>query len=292
VLGLTLDDLMEILDLEDLEQNLYRGRIPVDSRNRVFGGQVVGQALVAAQRSVAGRPAHSMHGYFLRAGEPSQEIRYEVERLRDGRSFATRRVVARQGDRALFEMSASFQAFEDGLTHQRDWPQGLTPGGELYEDTIKREAARFRTIDPDDPGLGLPIEVRTEGGMRLFEDAELDSEMRTWFRTRDPLPDDPVIHQALLAFASDLSLLVSAVRPHPTGIRSPGFRSASVDHAMWFHRPFRIDEWLVFIQESPVTAGGRGFIRGEFYTEAGELVASATQEGMLRWNPASEQRQR
>jgi acyl-CoA thioesterase-2 len=128
--------------------------------------------------------------------------------------------------------------------------------------------------------------------MRLFEDAELDSEMRTWFRTRDPLPDDPVIHQALLAFASDLSLLVSAVRPHPTGIRSPGFRSASVDHAMWFHRPFRIDEWLVFIQESPVTAGGRGFIRGEFYTEAGELVASATQEGMLRWNPDSEQRQR
>jgi acyl-CoA thioesterase-2 len=292
VLGLTLDDLIAILDLEDLEENLYRGRIPEDTRSRVFGGQVVGQALVAAQRTVAGRPAHSMHGYFLRAGEPSEEIRYEVTRLRDGRSFSTRRVVAMQGDRALFEMSASFQAFEEGLEHQRQCPSGLSPGGELYEDTVKREVGRFRKLDPADTSLNLPIEVRTEGGMRLFDEEELDSEMRTWFRARSPVPDDPVIHQALLAFASDLSLLVSAVRPHPTGIRSPGFRSASVDHAMWFHRPFRMDDWLVFIQESPVGTGGRGFIRGEFFTEAGDLVASATQEGMMRWKPDSEVRQR
>ncbi len=169
MLGLTLDDLMEILDLEDLEENLYRGRIPSDSRDRVFGGQVVGQALVAAQRSVEGRPAHSMHGYFLRPGKPSEPIRYEIDRLRDGRSFATRRVVAMQAGRALFEMSVSFQGIEDGLTHQRDCPERVAPNGELYEDTIKRESARFGEVSPDDPRFVIPIEVRTEGGLRLLD---------------------------------------------------------------------------------------------------------------------------
>jgi len=292
VLGLTLDQLLELLDLEDLEPNLYRGRIPKDSRDRVFGGQIVGQALVAAQRSAEGRPAHSMHGYFLRPGIPSEPIHYRVERLRDGRSFATRRVVAIQKEEAIFSLSASFQDVEDGLEYQRRRPESAPPSGELYEDTIKRESARFGKVDPNDPRFGIPVEVRTEGGLLLFEDTEHDSEVRTWFRSRGSLPDEPVIHQAVLAFASDVTLLVSVVRPQPTGIRSPGFKSASIDHSMWFHRPFRVDDWLLFIQESPVTTGGRGFVRGEFYTENGELVASATQEAMLRWDPDSGRRQR
>lgn len=292
MLGLTLEHLLDLLDLEDLEVDLFRGHSPTDNRDRIFGGQVLGQALVAARRTVEARLAHSLHGYFLRPGDPKVPILYQVDRIRDGRSFTTRRVVAIQKGRAIFNMSVSFHEGEEGFEHQRDRPDLAPPGGELYEDVIKAEVERQVAVDHDDRRFGLPIEIRTEEGLYLFDNSERSPNIRTWMRSRGPLPDDPGIHQCILAYASDLTVMVSAVRPHPVGMRSRGFRTASLDHAMWFHRPFRADQWLSFVQESPVSAGGRGFGRGEFFTEDGVLVASATQEGLMRLDPESHRRQR
>jgi acyl-CoA thioesterase-2 len=282
MLNLTLEHLLELLDLEALEINLFRGRTTRDGRDRIFGGQVLGQALVAARRTVEDRLAHSLHGYFLRPGDPTRPIVYEVDRIRDGRSFATRRVVATQAGRAIFNMSVSFQEVEAGFEHQSEPLAPREPAGELYEEVIRREVARHVEIERDDRRFDLPIEVRAEGGLHIFDESVHPPRMRTWLRAKGALPNDPGLHQCVLAYASDLTIGVSAIHPHPVGVRSPGMRTASLDHAMWFHRPFRADDWLCFDQISPVASQGRGFGRGEVYTRKGELVASCAQESLMR----------
>ena len=292
MLGLDVERLLALLDLEDLELNLFRGGSPRDGRDRIFGGQVLAQALVAARRTVEERSAHSLHAYFLRPGDPRRPILYEVDRIRDGRSFTTRRVVAIQGGEAIFNMSVSFQAEEDGFEHQRDRPEHLEVDGELYEGVIRREVERHVEVERDDRRFELPIEVRTEGGLHLFDESQRPPSLRTWLRAKSGLGENPGLHQCVLAYASDLTLLVPAVHPHPVGMRSRGFRSASLDHAMWFHRPFRADRWLLYEQESPVAAYSRGFARGEIYDADGCLVASCAQEGLLRYRPEARRRQR
>jgi acyl-CoA thioesterase II len=286
VLGTQLDQLLDLLDLETLERNWFRGQSPQSGRDRIFGGQVMAQALVAAYRTVEGRSAHSFHSYFLRPGDPKTPIVYQVDRIRDGRSYTTRRVIAIQHGEAIFHFEASFCAAEQGLSHQMPAEIPGEVEGPAYEDEMRAEIARHgQAIEHDDRRFDLPIELRAVGGLHLFDRTVRAPRTRTWLRARGPLTDDVGLHQAVLAYASDFTLLVSAVLPHPVGMTAPGFRSASLDHAMWFHRPFRADEWLFFDQESPVSDRARGFARGAFYTRAGELVASCAQEGMLRYQP-------
>ena len=286
MIGTQLAQVLELLDLETLELNWFRGTSPQTGRDRIFGGQVMAQALVAAYRTVEGRTAHSFHSYFIRRGNPTVPIVFQVDRIRDGRSYATRRVVAIQRGEAIFHFEASFCVAEEGLSHQ---VPAEVPGeveGPPYEDEIRAEVARYApAIEHDDRRFDLPIELRTIGGLHLFDRTVRPPRTRSWLRAKGTLPDDPGLHQALLAYASDFTLLVSAVLPHPVGMSQPGFRSASLDHAMWFHRPFRIDEWLYYDQDSPITDRARGFARGAFYTRSGELVASCAQEGMLRYQP-------
>jgi len=281
-----LAQLLSYLDLETIERDLFRGESPTARRDRIFGGQVLAQAMVAANRTVEGRQAHSLHGYFLRPGDPRIPILYEVNRIRDGRSFTTRTVVAIQRGEAIFNLSISYQLAEDGFEHQIDIPAPGEPQGEVYEDAIRRELERHgEAIDQDDRRFDLPIEIRTEGGLH-FDDADVHAPLlRCWMRARGELPEDPALHQCVLAYASDFTIGVSTVRAHPIGLVTPGFRTASLDHAMWFHRPFRADEWLLFVQESPVSAGARGFGRGAFYTQQGVLVASCAQESLIRYRP-------
>ncbi len=285
--GQQLEQLIEVLDLETLEENWFRGVSPRSGRDRIFGGQVMAQALIAANRTVSAGSAHSFHGYFLRPGDPETPILYEVDRLRDGRSFTTRRVVAIQQGEAIFNLSASFHVDETGLSHQSSVPEMGEPDGPLYEEEIRDEIERHGgAVERDDRRFELPIEVRTEGGLHLFDGEVHPPRTRTWLRAKGALPDDEGLHQAVLAYASDLTLLVSAVNPHPIGMTHPGFRSASLDHTMWFHRPFRFDDWLLFEQESPVSDRSRGFARGAFYTRGGVLVASCNQEGLVRYRPS------
>src|SRR5262245_33310546 len=280
-----LEQLLTLLDLERIEENLFRGVSPQNGRDRIFGGQVLAQGLVASGRTApTEREAHSLHGYFLRPGDPKIPILYEVDRIRDGRSFTTRRVRAIQRGEAIFNMAVSYQVPEDGLEHQLESELPGEPAGEHYEEAIRREIARHGLVlDADDRRFDLPLEVRTVGGLH-FAGANIEPpQAQTWMRAKSPLGDDLRLHQCLLAYASDLTLLISAVKPHPIGMTSPGFRTASLDHAMWFHRPLRIDDWLLYVQDSPISARSRGFARGAFYTRAGVLVASCAQEGLLRY---------
>jgi acyl-CoA thioesterase-2 len=279
-----LDQLIELLDLERLERNWFRGQSPQSGRDRIFGGQVMAQALVAAYRTVERRHAHSFHSYFLRPGDPKTPIVYQVDRIRDGQSYSTRRVIAIQHGEAIFHFEASFCVDEEGLSHQLPAELPGEPEGAVYEEEIRGELAR-REIQRDDRRFDLPIELRTVGGLHLFDRSVRAPHTRTWLRAKGTLPEEVGLHQAVLAYASDLTLMVSAVLPHPIGMSDPGFRSASLDHAMWFHRPFRADEWLFFDQDSPISDRARGFARGAFYTRAGALVASCAQEGMMRYRP-------
>jgi acyl-CoA thioesterase-2 len=276
-------ELLAILDLEPLEQNLYRGRSPQTGWQRVFGGQVIGQALVAATRTVDGRPPHSLHGYFLLPGDPSVPIVYEVDRIRDGRSFVTRRVVAIQHGRAIFSMSASFHLDEPGPTHQIDMPDVPRP------DALPTEQLLKDRLMPTMPEAirnyferERPIELRHVDPMRYVDGKPRPPRQSVWIRTTDRLPDDPAIHQCVLAYASDMTLLDTALVAHGSSVFSSEIQAASLDHAMWFHRPFRADQWLLYAQDSPFAGGARGLTRGGIYTEAGELVASVAQEGMIR----------
>ncbi|HXK22115.1 MAG TPA: acyl-CoA thioesterase II [Myxococcota bacterium] len=282
-----LEQLLALLDLERIEENLFRGVSPRNGRDRIFGGQVLGQALVAAGRTAPReREAHSLHAYFLRPGEPAIPVLYEVDQIRDGRSFTTRRVRAIQRGEAIFNLSVSYQEPEDGFEHQAFHEEPGEPEGEVYEDIIRAEIARHGlVIEADDRRFDLPIEVRTLDGLHLAG-ADVEKPFnRHWIRARGRLADDLRLHQCVLAYASDLTLLIAAVKPHPIGMTTPGFRTASLDHAMWFHRPFRADEWLLYEQESPVAARSRGFTRGSFYTRNGVLVASCAQEGLMRYRP-------
>ena len=275
------DELVGLLDLEDIELNIFRGLSPDIDLQRVFGGQVAGQALVAASRTVEPeRHIHSLHAYFLRPGDPTTPILYEVDRQRDGRSFTTRRVVAIQHGRPIFNLSASFHIPESGYDHQFEMPEGL-PEPESLDDFRTRWApyrekmgdwyARPRAIDsryvdwkPDDRARALP------------------PRHRVWVRANGVLPDEPVLHACVLTYLSDMTLLDTTLLPHASTFQNPEVQMASLDHAMWFHRPFRADEWMLYDQDTPTASEGRGLARGSFFTKDGDLAVSVVQEGLIR----------
>jgi acyl-CoA thioesterase II len=277
-------DLLNILDLEPLELNLFRGRSPQVGWQRVFGGQVIGQALVAACRTVEGRVPHSMHAYFLLPGDPSGAIIYEVNRIRDGKSFTTRSVVAIQHGHPIFSMSVSFHNDEKtSFDHQAQMPSVASPE-ELPSEAEVRE--RILPMMPDPVRRyyerDRPIELRpVEYGRYLGEKFE-DGRFNVWIRATGRLPDDPAIHQCVLAYASDMTLLDTALVPHGRTLFEKTFMAASLDHALWLHRPFRADDWLLYAQDSPNLHGARGFARGLIFTRDGTLVASVAQEGVVR----------
>lgn len=279
-----LDDLLAILDLEAVEVDIYRGSSPVGDGLRVFGGQVAGQALVAAGRTVAdgpGRPVHSLQAYFLRPGDPSIPILYEVDRIRDSRMFATRRVAAIQRGEAIFHLSASFHVPEDGVAHQTPMPS--VPDPETLPDWSERRAGHAERLGTwhDRP---RPIDVRYIGDpIRTGPDAPPRApDHSMWFRADGKLPDDPLLHACVVAYASDLTLLDTIMLPHGLIWDDPNAHQASLDHAMWFHRPLRADDWLLYTQRSPIAAGGRGLAMGTIYTRVGDLAVTVVQEGLLR----------
>ncbi len=278
-----LQELLEILDLEQLEVNLFRGRSPQVGWQRVFGGQVIGQALVAACRTVEGRPPHSLHAYFLLGGDPKVPIIYEVDRIRDGRSFTTRRVVAIQHGQAIFSLSASFHADEPWLSHQAAMPNVPAPE-DLPAEADLRE--RILPMMPDPVRRYYererPIELRPVEFGRYLGKKYPEAKFNVWIRTTGKLPDDPVLHQCILAYASDVTLLDSALIPHGRTLFEKEIMAASLDHALWFHRPFRADDWLLYAQDTPNLQGSRGLGRGLIFARDGALVASVVQEGLLR----------
>ena len=282
-----LQSLLDHLDLEQIETNLFRGISESMGPPRVFGGQVIGQALIAALRTVDDRPCHSLHGYFLRPGDPSIPIVYEVDRIRDGKSFTTRRVVAVQRGEAIFNMSCSFQVIEEGLSHQFEMPDVPHPDDLPSEEEMMR---RFQDEIPEEMREMMnrerPIEMKRVEPISFINPEKRPPYQHVWFRARDPLSDDVAMHQCLLAYASDMGILSTCTLPHGKSFMN-GLMTASLDHAMWFHRPFRFDEWILFAQDSPAAAGSRGFNRGTMYTEDGTLIASVAQEGLIRMVNAS-----
>jgi acyl-CoA thioesterase II len=274
------DDLVKLLDLEPIEVNIFRGRSPSEDRQRIFGGQVAGQALVAAARTVDDdRPVHSLHSYFLRPGDPTVPVLYEVDRIRDGRSFTTRRVVAIQHGRAIFNMSASFQVHEEGYEHQAEMPD--VPEPESLP-TFRERMAPFAERFGDLLNRPRPIDIRHVDWMPHDRSQALPPIQRVWLRTNGRLPDDLLIHSIALTYASDMTLLDTSLLPHGGSWFEPGLFMASLDHAMWFHRPFRADDWLLYAQDSPSASGGRGLSRGLVFTQEGTLVATVMQEGLIR----------
>ena len=284
------NDLIDLLDLEEIERNHYRATSPNEGWQRVYGGQVLGQALVAASRTVPDdRIAHSLHGYFLRPGDTSVPILYTVDRIRDGKSFTTRRVVAIQHGRAIFNMSISFQTPEDGFSHQLPMPECPGPDNLKSEDELRKEWAAQLSHDFDDSFFNeRPIEVRPIDPMNMFKPEKRPPQQLCWMKARDTLPDDPRLHQCVLAYLSDWSLLDTSTLPHGINFTQDNLQVASLDHAMWFHRPFRADQWLLYVQDSPSAGGARGLNRGLIYSRSGELVASAAQEGLIRIHDADE----
>jgi acyl-CoA thioesterase II len=279
----TIQAVLDTLDLEPLEVNLFRGRSPQSSWQRVFGGQVIGQALVASSRTVEGRTAHSLHAYFLLPGDPKVPIVYEVDRIRDGKSFTTRRVIAIQHGEAIFSMSTSYHNGETGLCHQAAMPS-VPPPEELPNESEARQGLLATVPEPvrryyerERPFELRPVELGRYHGEKLKE-----GKFHIWLRTTGRLPDDPAIHQCVLAYASDMTLLDTALAPHGRSLFEREFMGASLDHALWFHRPFRADEWLLYAQDSPNLSGSRGFSRGLIFARDGTLVASVAQEGLVR----------
>ena len=280
-----LSDLLTLLDLEQIEMNLFRGVSPDEGWQRVYGGQVIGQALVAASRTVddPNRIAHSLHGYFLRPGDTTCPILYQVDRIRDGRSFTTRRVKAIQKGQAIFSMSVSFQVMEAGLEHQMSAPSTPPPEDCKSEEMLTNEYLRdVPEADSTFVKRPRPIEMRFADPMNDANPQPLAPEQSVWIKTIDTMPDDVRLNQCLLAYASDMTLIDTSYRPHAINWRQDNFQVASLDHAMWFHRPFKTDEWLLYHQDSPYSGGARGFSRGTFYDTDGILVASCAQEGLIR----------
>ena len=282
-----LNKVIETLDLEEIELNHYLATSPNEGWQRVYGGQVIGQALVAASRTVStDRSAHSLHGYFLRAGDTEIPILYKVDRIRDGKSFTTRRVVAVQRGQAIFTMSISFQVDEAGLNHQFDMPDVPLPDTLPTDEEIRQQQAKSWPAEFQDSFSGSSaIQVKPIDPVDMLLPEPAPPIQRCWMRCGEKLPDDPRIHQCVLAYLSDWSLLDTATRPHAVSFMQENVQVASLDHAMWFHRPFRADEWLLYDQDSPSANGARGFNRGLIYNLAGELVASTTQEGLVRIHP-------
>jgi acyl-CoA thioesterase-2 len=274
--------LVDLLDLEPIEVNIFRGTNSHEERQRVFGGQVAAQSLMAAGRTVAvGRP-HSLHAYFLRPGDPAVPILYEVDRIRDGRSFTTRRVVAIQHGQAIFHLSASFHVDEPGLSHQFPMPEVPDP------DTLRSLRERLephRAAFEEWFQRPHPIEQRHIGPLPFSERASSDPVQRLWIRADGKLPDDDLLHACIATYASDMSLFDTMLAPHDVTWEDPDFMGASLDHCMWFHRPFRADEWLLYDMDSPTAFGARGLARGFMFTRGGELVVSMVQEGLMRQLP-------
>jgi acyl-CoA thioesterase II len=278
-----LEDLIKVMTLERLEMNLFRGESRDIGSPQVFGGQVLGQALVAATATAEDRRAHSLHAYFLRRGDFSSPIVYEVDRALDGKHFSSRRVVAIQHGRQIFNMSASFQLPEDGLDHQASIPDVPPPESlpdlqTLYRDVAdKLPAVVRRMLEQKRPFEFRP--VQPPGALRQGKSAPLKY---IWFRAVDKLVDDDALHRCLLAYVSDFHLLDTALMPHGLSMVSPQLTMASVDHTMWFHRSVRVDDWLLYAMDSPSASGARGFSRGSVFARDGRLVASAAQEGLMR----------
>jgi len=278
-----LADLLKLLELERIEKNIFRGQSRDIGGKRVFGGQVLGQALTAASYTVADRQAHSLHAYFLRAGDVKAPIIYEVERARDGTSFSNRRVVAIQHGRPIFNMAASFQTAEEGLEHQADMPDVPGPDklvdlGDLTGDranAVPERVRRFLTRE-------RPFEMRPVEGVDLLSVLPREPVRHLWLKSIDALPDNPDLHRNLLAYVSDYQLLGTATLPHGIHWETGNVQMASLDHAMYFHRPFRVDEWLLYSMTSPNASGARGLAYGQFFNANGELVASTGQEGLIR----------
>ena len=274
-----------LLDIETVGPDRFQGVPPDTGWKRVFGGLVVAQALVAAQRTVEGRAAHSLHAYFILPGDPRRPILYSVERIRDGKSFATRRCVASQDGRAIFALSASFQVTEQGLSHQVTMPVVPAPDSLASESEL---ATRFASIMPENVKHFLaqerPIELRPTDLSRFHATRAPGRQgpQTIWVRAKARLPDDAAVHRAVLAYLSDMALLDAALIPLGLTIFDPRLQVASLDHALWFHRPFRADEWLLYSQDSPTLGGSRGLARGLIFASNGELVASVVQEGLIR----------
>jgi len=278
-----LEDLLKVMTLERLELDLFRGESRDIGSPQVFGGQVLGQALMAAAATVEGRVVHSLHAYFLRRGDCNAPIVYEVDRARDGNHFSTRRIVAIQHGAQIFNMSASFQALESGLDHQLDMPE-VPPPEELkdqesyYRDRAHRLPPRLRQLLE----VKRPFEFRPVTQYDLLEPKKSPPIRHIWFKAADALPGGETLHRCLLAYVSDFHLLETAMFPHGISIMTPRLAIASIDHAMWFHRSVRVDEWLLYATDSPSASGARGFARGSVFTRDGRLVASTAQEGLLR----------
>ncbi|NGO49837.1 acyl-CoA thioesterase II [Allomesorhizobium camelthorni] len=280
-----MQELLSILDLEKLEHNLYRGRSPKLDWQRVFGGQTIAQALVAAQRTVnPDRHVHSLHGYFMRPGDTKVPIIYEVDRIRDGGSFTTRRVVAIQHGHAIFSLEASFQGEEHGLEHQVPMPldvpapDALMTQQELigkYGDAVPEGIKRYWERD-------RPIDMKPVMLKHYTSREKLAPEQNIWIRTAGPVPADRATQAAVLAYLSDMTLLDTSTFAHGRAVFDPDIQAASLDHAMWFHRPHRLDDWILYTQDSPSSQGSRGFTRGALYGRDGTLIASVAQEGLIR----------
>jgi len=281
--GQPLDLLLHLLDLERLELNLFRGQNRDIGSGRVFGGQVLAQALVAAGRTVQGRSAHSLHGYFMLPGDVRTPIVYQVDRIRDGRSFTTRRVLAIQEGREIFSMLCSFHVDEAGIEHGAPMPD-VPPPEELPRelDLVRAMAHRIPAPLREVYTQDRPLDFRPVAPVDPFAPDVRPAVKHGWFRAEGIMPDEPILHQAVMAYASDYGLLGTALLPHGLSFMMRGVQAASLDHAVWFHRPFRVDEWLLYSTDAPAAAGSRGFTRGLLFTRDGTLVASTVQEGLLR----------
>jgi acyl-CoA thioesterase-2 len=280
-----LDDLVKLLALERIEENLFRGQSQDLGWGTVFGGQVLGQALSAATQTVpAERHVHSLHAYFLRPGDVNKPIVYDVDRIRDGTSFTTRRVVAIQNGKAIFNLAASFQVSEPGFEHQDPMPDAPAP------ETLKSEREQFAAIADRLPKVVAsrataerPIELRpVEFDEDLLHPQKAPARRMVWLRAIAPLPEDPALHAYLLAYASDFYFVTTALLPHGVTWMTRGMQIASIDHVMWFHQPVRMDEWLLYVMESPNARGARGLARGSIFSRDGRLLASTAQEGLIR----------
>ena len=282
-----LDHLLGLLKLEKIEESIFRGSSQDLGFGNVFGGQVLGQALSAASQTVEpARGVHSLHGYFLRPGDPARPIVYEVDCIRDGKSFTTRRVVAIQKGRAIFSLSASFQVQEEGFEHQVSPPE--VPGPEGLPSEIERAMQvkdKIPVLIRDKILCVKPIEIRPVNPINPFAPTKEKPVRYVWFKTIHKMPDDIAIHKYLLAYASDFGLVATALYPHGHTFWEPTMQVASLDHAMWFHRDFRIDEWLLYAMESPSASQARGLCHGNIFTHDGRLIASTTQEGLIRHRP-------
>ncbi|WP_375750547.1 acyl-CoA thioesterase II [Vibrio sp. HN007] len=280
-----LNELLELLKLEQLEKGLFRGQSEHLGLPQVYGGQVLGQALSAARYTVDNdRTVHSFHSYFLYPGNPEKPIIYDVEKLRDGRSLSTRRVKAIQNGRPIFYLTASYHGATPGFEHQNTMPEIAEPENFASESELAEQIADFLPDKIKEIFCGdKPIEVRPVNVVNPLKPVKTEPKQYLWIKANGQVPDNQLIHQYLMAYASDWGFLVTALHPHKVTLMTPKFQVATIDHSMWFHRPFKMDEWLLYVIESPTASNSRGLVRGEIFDKEGNLVASAIQEGVMRF---------